>query len=65
MGATSPGTLTSGAGGVAAYLDLGTGVGYGSRTYTTADQLQVLDVTLNASAVAALNGAAGHWHRQC
>lgn len=49
----SSAALTGGTGGVTAYQDLGRGVGYGSRTYTTADSNLWHDISLNADAVAA------------
>lgn len=49
--------LLAGAGGGAAYGDLGTGVFYGSRSYTSADDNTYKYVNLNAAAIAALNGA--------
>jgi outer membrane scaffolding protein for murein synthesis (MipA/OmpV family) len=52
-------TLVAGAGGVAAWSDLGTGVVYGSRTMTAADQSTVVEITLNSSAVAAMNSSHG------
>jgi hypothetical protein len=44
---------------VAAYADLGTGVSYGTRTITPADSGTVVEITLNSSAVAALDAAPG------
>lgn len=41
------------------YNDLGQGVFYGSRPYSSADNGLTHDIALNASAVAALNGAQG------
>jgi hypothetical protein len=52
-------TLVAGTGGVAAYADLGSGVVYGSRTMTAADQGTVVEITLNPAAIAALNAATG------
>jgi hypothetical protein len=52
-------TLLNGTGGVAAHADLGSGVVYGSRTMTAADRGSIVEITLNASAIAALNEATG------
>jgi hypothetical protein len=51
--------LSNTTGGVAAWNDLGTGVVYGSRTMTAADKGSVVEITLNSSAIAALNAATG------
>ena len=56
---TTPITTLVGFGGVAAYNDLGSGVVYGSRTMTSADIGTVVEITLNASAIAALDAATG------
>jgi len=48
-------TLLAGTGGVAAHTDLGTGVVYGSRTMTAADNATVIEIPLNSSAIAAMN----------
>jgi hypothetical protein len=56
---TSLATLTGGTGGVAAFTDLGGGVVYGSRTMTAADQGTVVEITLNAAAIAQLDAATG------
>jgi hypothetical protein len=52
-------TLLDGTGGVAAHADLGSGVVYGSRTMTAADSGSVVEITLNLSAIAALDAATG------
>lgn len=51
--------LVAGAGGVDAYSDLGTGTVYGSRTITPAESGSVIEITLNSSAVSALDAAPG------
>ena len=56
---TSIATLLNGTGGAAAHADLGSGVVYGSRTMTAADMGTVVEITLNASAIAALDAATG------
>jgi hypothetical protein len=56
---TSTATLVAGTGGVAAYTDLGSGVVYGSRTMTAADMGTLVEITLNAAAIAALDSATG------
>jgi hypothetical protein len=48
-------TLVGGTGGVAAHADLGSGVVYGSRTMSAADDDTVVEITLNSAAIAALN----------
>ena len=55
---TSLATLTSGAGGLAAFNDLGSGTSYGSATAAFAASANV-DVALNAAALAFLNSASG------
>jgi hypothetical protein len=52
-------TLLDGTGGVAAHTDLGSGVVYGSRTMTAADMGSVVEITLNATAISALDAALG------
>jgi hypothetical protein len=52
-------TLTSGAGGVGAFNDLGTGTGYGSVTVNLSSNSTNVDVLLNASGLAFLNSAIG------
>lgn len=56
---TNINALVGGTGGVAAYNDLGSGVYYGGRTYTNADEGTVPSFALNAAALASINGAAG------
>ena len=56
---TSITALMNGTGGIAAHADLGDGVVYGSRTMTAADMGQVVEITLNSSAIAALDAATG------
>jgi large repetitive protein len=51
--------LMAGTGGVAAWDDLGSGVVYGSRTMTAADNGNVIEITLNSSAIAAMNSTHG------
>jgi hypothetical protein len=52
-------SLVGNTGGVAAYNDLGSGVVYGSRTMTAADNGSVVEISLNPSAIAALNSSDG------
>jgi len=52
-------TLLAGTGGLAAYNDFGSGVLYGSRVYTSADQNLFRTVSLNASAISAIQQSAG------
>jgi hypothetical protein len=52
-------TLVAGTGGIAAHTDLGSGVVYGSRTMTAADNSSVVEITLNAAAISALDSATG------
>jgi hypothetical protein len=52
-------TLVAGTGGVAAHADLGSGVVYGSRTMTAADNGSVVEITLNSSAITAMNATHG------
>jgi hypothetical protein len=52
-------TLLNGTGGVAAHTDLGSGVVYGSRTMTAADMGSVVEISLNAAAISALDAATG------
>jgi hypothetical protein len=47
--------LMDGTGGVAAHTDLGTGVIYGSRTMTRADDGTVIEIPLSSSAIGAMN----------
>jgi hypothetical protein len=56
---TPTATLLNGTGGVAAHTDLGSGVVYGSRTMTAADNGTVVEITLNAAAITALDAATG------
>jgi hypothetical protein len=51
-------TLLSGGGGITTFDDLGSGVRYGDRVYTSADQLTWQDIDI-AGAVYDLNAAAG------
>lgn len=51
--------LLNGTGGVAVHSDLGSGVVYGSRAMTAADIGQTIEMTLNASAIAAMNSNHG------
>jgi hypothetical protein len=52
-------TLLDGTGGVAAHTDLGSGLVYGSRVMTRFDIGTVVEIPLNASAIAALDAANG------
>lgn len=52
-------SLTSGSGGLPAFADLGTGVGFGTEDVDFTDNDSVVEVTLNAAGVAALNDAIG------
>ena len=45
--------------GIAIWNDLGTGVVYGSRAMTAADMGSVVEITLNSSAIAAMNATHG------
>jgi hypothetical protein len=56
---TSIAALMDGTGGVAAHADLGSGAVYGSRTMTAADMGSVVEITLNSTAIAALDAATG------
>jgi hypothetical protein len=56
---TSISTLVDGTGGVAAHTDLGSGIVYGSRTMTSVDIGSMVEITLNSSAIAALDAATG------
>lgn len=56
---TNLNSLLGGTGGIAAYNDLGSGVSYGSRVYTLADQNLFRSITLNAAALAAIQASAG------
>jgi hypothetical protein len=51
--------VAGGTGGVATHTDLGSGVIYGSRSMTAADMGSVIEITLNPSAIAALDAATG------
>ena len=52
-------TLLDDSDGVATWADLGSGVVYGSRTMTAADNGSVIEITLNSSAIAAMNSIHG------
>ena len=56
---TNLSNLLGGTGGLAAYNDLGSGVLYGSRLYTSADQNQFRVIGLNAAAVGAIQQSPG------
>jgi len=56
---TSLNILVGGTGGVAAYNDLGSGVLYGSRVYTSADQNLFRSISLNAAGIAAIQQSLG------
>ena len=51
--------IANGTGQTAIYTDLGSGVNFGSRTVSAADQGTQVITTLNSSAIAALNAARG------
>lgn len=46
-------------GGITAFADLGSGITYGSRSFSDLDNKMVVDIPLNASALTALNSATG------
>jgi hypothetical protein len=52
-------TLVNGTGGVSAHTDLGSGVVYGIRSMSAADNGSVVEITLNPSAIAAMNATHG------
>jgi hypothetical protein len=52
-------SLVDGTGGVAAHTDLGSGVVYGSRTMTAADNGIIVEINLNSSAITAMNATHG------
>lgn len=56
---TSLSSLVAGTGGLAAYNDLGSGVFYGSRVYTPADQNLFREFALDAAAVSAIQQSIG------
>ncbi len=56
---TDPLDLINGTGGTAAFMDLGTGVIYGSHIATSADNGSFITIALNSSAVADANASAG------
>lgn len=56
---TPTATLTSGAGGVSAFNDLGTGTSFGSTVVTTANNGQFVTIALNAAGLAAVNASLG------
>jgi hypothetical protein len=56
---TSLAALLDGTGGVAAHADLGSGIVYGNRLMSDADEGQLVEITLNSSAIAALNSSHG------
>jgi hypothetical protein len=51
--------LVGGVGGVATHADLGSGVVYGSRPMTDADNGSVVEIQLNEAAIAASNAETG------
>lgn len=55
---TAPVALANGTGDVAAFEDLGDGTAFGSVSVSAADNAGWITISLNASALAALNGAA-------
>lgn len=57
---TSIASLTAGGGGlVGTFADLGTGVSYGTKVVSAADNGTVIEIALNAAAIAAINASAG------
>lgn len=50
--------LTGGTGGLAAHIDLGSGISYGQIALTTGQSFTVIQITLNAAAVAAIQAGA-------
>jgi hypothetical protein len=52
-------SLRDGSAGLAAHADLGDGVVYGNRLMTAGDLGNVIEISLNSSAIAALESAAG------
>jgi hypothetical protein len=56
---TALASILAGTGGIGAYNDFGTGVLYGSRVYTLADQNLFRTISLNASAVSAIQQQQG------
>jgi hypothetical protein len=52
-------TLVGWDGGVAVHADLGSGLVYGSRTMTAADNLRVVEIVLNSAAITAMNATHG------
>ncbi len=53
--------LTSGAGGVPVYVDLGTGSTFATNDYDALYSDTVVDIALNSTALASLNAATGLW----
>ncbi len=58
---TNINSLMDGTGGLSAFNDLAAGTGYGSQNVSTADNGAYVEVTLNASALAAISSAAGNF----
>lgn len=56
---TSISALLAGTGGVAAHTDLGSGIVYGNRSMSAADNGTVVEIPLNSAAVAAMNASSG------
>jgi hypothetical protein len=56
---TAAASVTDGTAGVAGFGDLGSGTLYGSRIVSAADNGTVVEITLNAAALADLNAAGG------
>jgi hypothetical protein len=56
---TSLAALVGRFGGITAFADLGSGITYGSRSFSDLDNKMVVDISLNASALTALNSATG------
>ena len=50
--------LTRGTGGVLAHIDLGSGINFGQIALTTGDSFTIIQITLNAAAVAAIQAGA-------
>lgn len=58
---TSIAALIDGTGGLPAFDDLGAGIQYGSTVVSVADDDQVVEIQLNAAALASINAASGNW----
>ena len=58
---TPAASVRDGSAGVAGFGDLGSGTLYGSQTVSAADNGQIVEIALNAAALADLNAAAGQF----